>query len=254
MSNFISDSSSYNICSENEVVKILSHFNSDYIYNIMEHNLDTKNTISILKPINLVYTLEQNFKQLLAEYPHKSDEINNVREETFNEIIDKIENRYNLTVNFESDIYTIAYVMYDFFVCNFSSHMISFYSTFILKEKNSICEALNLNDLKKNRDSTTLYFKKIYKDTKIAVIVANIDKIIDAISTYDIKLSNIFDTVLSKNISYLISESIIDNNDNFLRNEYNSIIQSNIYRADYITNIRLNIQSTIQPQYEIGEN
>lgn len=242
MSSFIANSQTYNINTENEVASILSHFNSDFIISIVNYNFNNRIIDTVLPTPNIVTSFEQNFKDIKSRYNTDIDKIETVRLQTYKEIIDTICSKYGIIFlyNDDLDLYSAAYYIYDFFISNFYNYMIYFLSNYIYKERNGIYESMHLNDLKKNKDSSTIYGKKIYKDIRLAVINANLDYILQNMRTYDINIGNILYTVYNRNIaSFLITILKFDND--FYNTFYMSILDSE-YKSSLITNLRLEIQ------------
>ena len=141
------------------------------------------------------------------------------------------------------DLYSAAFYLYDFFVANFNTNLITFFYNYIVRERAEIYDALNLVEFRKNKDSSTIYGKKIYKDIKIAIINANIDRVIQYICGFDIRLSDIFSIVYAqKDLAYFMSTLVGDAGD-FFNKFYVEILNSAI-RPILITNIRLAIQNS----------
>ena len=149
---------------ENELAIVLSHYESDYVYDIVKSQIQsTANSSFIALPPNVVGAWEQNFKAIMDQYGAEgSTKIQEVRQETYREIIDIICESYGLNFTISDvDMYSAAYALYDFFVCNFSNHMVDTFSNYIYREKNNLYDAMGLADLKKNKDSGTIYGKKV---------------------------------------------------------------------------------------------
>lgn len=236
----------YNIVTENELAAVLSHYSTEFVMSVLEDAKRKKYNEFPLVPLpNVAAAWEANFKVIMEQYsdlPDSRAEIMRVRTMTYQEIIKTICEEFYLkfTDDDNVDLYTAAYNLYDFFVCNFSNHMVDTFSNYIYREKNNLYDAMGLADLKKNKDSGTIYGKKVFKDIKLAVIIANIDKVINYISVMDIDLDSIFalapDSVYSNYMS-----SIVSTEANFFKDFYVSIINS-FLRADYLTAIRLQLQ------------
>lgn len=248
MSQFISNFLTYNINTEGEVAKILSHFNSEFIFDVVRDNLAQRFNYSGIAAPNIVSSFEQNFKAIKDNYQTDFEQIESVRLATYKEIIDIICKEYNLTfVDDDSlDYYSAAYYLYDFLVSNFSSYMAYFFANFIYKERNSIYESLDLNSLKKNKDTSTLYAKKIYKDVKLAIITANIDFIIDNVCNYDISLYQILEFIYpDKNVVAYIGSIIVPIND-FFKENYVSMINGPS-RPIFLSNIKIEMHKILAP-------
>ncbi len=246
MSSFIANSQVYNIVTENELAVVLSHYNSDFIFSIIDECMKLRyTTVPVIPYPNVVAGWEQNFKAIMAQYGSESnEEVLRVRNETYREIIDAICREFGLTFTIDDtvDVYSSTYHLYDFMVSNFTNNMVLFFANFIYRERANIYESLGLATLKKNKDSSTIYGKKIYKDVKLAVINANIDSVISSICEMDIQFSNIVSTIFGANSEikkFLLS--IVSANNDFFDRAYVSILKSDI-RPDVITAIRFKLQ------------
>ena len=242
MSGFIASNIEYNITTETEVAEILSHFNSEYILNVIKDNILRKQNFYPMNPPNIVMAYDTNFKLLQNNYPEKNMDIENVRIETYKEIIEILCQEYQLQFNdIDQDYYSTAFYLYSFLLSEFSSGLISFFANFIIKEKNSIYDSIGLADMKKNKDISTVYSKKIYKNTKLAIINANLEYVVDNICAYDISLNTILSNIyFDKNIVKHIESVIIPIYD-FFKTVYVPVVQSEI-KSLLLTNIRFQIQ------------
>ena len=239
----------FNVINENQLTSILSHYNSEYVLSIVASAITSRfNTNSVIKQPNVVAAWEQNFKQLLDDFEDSADslvKIKEVRENTYREIIEMIcrEFHLNFTIDENVDWYSAAYYLYDFFVCNFNSNIINFYARYIYNERREIYDSLGLENLRKNKDTSTQYGKRIYKDIKLAIINANIDYVVTNLFGIDINLSDIFEVVYSNNIElvkYLCG--LVTQQDDFYQNFYVTMMQSPM-KPILLTEIRFAIQS-----------
>ena len=242
MSSFNANNQMYNISTENEVASILSHFNSDYIISIVEYNFQNRLSDNILPTPNIVTSFEQNFKEIKDNYTANLPEVEKVRLETYKEIIDTICREYHVSFMYNDDIdmYSAGYYIYDFFIANFYKYMVLFLSNYIYKERNGIYDSMELHEFKKNKDSSTIYGKKIYKDIKLAVINANLDYVLNNMRTFDIDISCILYGIYDKNVAGFIL-SIIQFDYDFYKVAYMDILNTD-YKSNLITSIRLEIQ------------
>ena len=247
MSSFITNSQMYNVVTESELAEVLSHYDSEFVYNIVDEALKSRFQCVPVTPIpNVVAGWESNFKAIIANYGNMEAhaQVINVRNETYREIIDTICKEFNLnfTIDDSVDLYSSAYHLYDFFVSNFSNNMISLFANFIYKERSSLYDILNLSEMKKNKDGSTIYGKKIYKDVKLAVINANIDTVIKAVCDTDIPFHSIISLICGNNSelkTYFLS--IVSANQDFLNTAYVPVLNSDI-QAEIITGIRFKLQ------------
>ena len=238
-----------NINADKALASVLSNFDSNYITHIVSDSLEMK-----FRPYSNslpgVYSIESTFNNLLnnIEEPGARQNILEVRENTYLEIIDIICKYYDIQFNPSEDIdlYSAVYWIYNFFVSDFTNTLLNFYINYILKEKDGIYSYLNLEKNKKDKDSTTIYSKKVCgTDEKISIIHANIETVLDAISSFDIGFQNLVLYSIGNNeqlTSFLLS-SIVDINDVF-KYHFASLLQSQ-YRADIITCVKLGLQQRL---------
>lgn len=234
---------SYNIALEGEVSDILSHFNSDFVFDIIKDNINNRFNYFQLAMVNIPASFESRFKQAKLTYPENADQIESVRLDTYNQILKILSNSCSISVNYNNitDIYSAAYYLYDFFVSNFSNNLVTFFANYIVKEKNMLYDALHLAEYKKNKDSSTIYSKKLYKNSKLAIINANLDYVIDNICVFDMPFYTILNTIYQdKNIIKYLNDICIPVYD-FFKYTYIPILQSQ-FRPMILTNIRLEIQ------------
>lgn len=247
MSSFMSNPQAYNIVTENELSQVLANYSSEFIISIVEEAMKRRFAqVPIIPSPNVVGAWEQNFKAIRAEYGSDStQEVARVREETYREIIDMICKEFNLsfTIDDTVDLYTAAFHLYDVFVCNFIENMTSFFANFIYKERSELYDSLGLADLKKNKDSSTIYSKKAYKDIKLVVINANIDMVINNICNLDISFDDVLRYVFGNNSDMLrYISTIVSDNANFFADYYKPIIVGDI-RAEVATSIRFKLHN-----------
>ena len=238
----------FNIINENQLTSILSHYNTEFVLTIVDNALTSRfNTNAILSSPNVVAAWEQNFKQLLVDFEDSADSktsIMQVREDTYKEIITRIckEFHLNFTIDDDVDWYSAAYYLYDFFVSNFNVNLINFFANYIYKERIGIYENMNLATFRKNKDSSTIYGKKIYKDIKLATINANIDYVVTNLCGIDISLADIMNTIYAQKelVAYLCT--LISEQDDFFKNFYAYMMNTPI-KPILLTEIRFGIQA-----------
>lgn len=238
----------YNVISENQLTSILSHYSTEYVLSVVDNALESRfNPNAILRQPNVVAAWEQNFKQLLVDFdeaPDAKSQVMAVREATYKEIIEKICRTFslNFTIDDNIDYYSAAYYLYDFFVANFNVNLITFFSNYIYKEKSGIYESLDLSMFRKNKDSSTIYGKKTYKDVKLAIISANIDYVVTHICGIDIALGDIFAVIYNQKdlLNYMLS--LVSSSDDFFKNYYAQILQTPI-KPILLTEIRMSIRA-----------
>lgn len=238
----------YSITNEAVASIVISRFDFDFILGILEDNMNRR--LDILQPElpNLIAIIDNNFRLLYNINPESTTfppEVNEERIKIYKCIIDIICSRHNLQFidNGDVDYYSIAFFLYDFFVGRFRKYLIDFFTLYIYKERNDIYNAFELSTLKKNKDSSTLYGKKMYKNQKLAVINANLEQVIYGMSAFDISFSDILNVVYdNKSIAKFMCDYIVPNG-NFFRDVYVALIQHQQFHNDLVTSIRLSLHN-----------
>lgn len=199
--NNFSANSDYMVVSTNEVASIISRFTPEMINDIVEETIETKFRSYSPRLVNLIESMEQMYKSDMVELP---DYINDLRQTRYNNYVqilkligDKHQVGYKIDLNNIPDIYSTAWIVYDFLISNFTINVINFFTNFIYKEKSMIYETLDLASKKKE---TSPYSKKIFNNggnSKLAIIHANLEFVLDNICAYDITLNDFI------NIAYI---------------------------------------------------
>ena len=256
MSSFTANSQAFNVTTENELAEVLSHYSSEFIFSIVDKAMKSRyEGLPIAIMPNVVGAWEQNFKAIIAQYGEGSiSEVYRVRNETYREIIDTICREFglNFTIDDSIDLYSAAFHLYNLLVCGFTENMTAFFANYIYRERANIYESLNLQDLKKNKDSSTIYGKKVFKDIKLAIINANIDMVISQICAMDFPFYSIIMTICGSNsdlAKYYLT--IVSADNDFFEKTYISILNSDI-RPEIITNIRFKLQELAMTNDQIG--
>jgi hypothetical protein len=205
-------------------------------------------------PLNVIGSLEQNFKQILDIYVEQRESLYNVRTETYKEIIEMINETYDLSFNdnFQSAVgnYTEAYWMYDFFVCNYIPKLIEFYAIMIDKNIDSLYKSIIAVD---DRSDATLFGKKIYAENpQLGIIMNNIDAAIANISVFDFDLQSILTTVYPIEAYSTILNAVHDNND-FFRNHYAAQFNTDL-RPVLTTEIRFALHTNYVSSHNVSQN
>lgn len=237
----------FNIVSENELTEVLAHFNTEFIMSIIDSAIANRaNPTAFASNPNVVDAWDTNFKQLIAYYDSQdvTERIMTLRVDTYQEIIKRICTYHGLNFTVDDvDLYSAAHYLYKFFVSDFLSHMDYFFANFIVNEAEAIYDSMGLANLKKNKDASTLYSKKIFPDPKLAVINANIDAVITYISGMDIPLDQIFarSGLTLQEIQYM--NMIVSDQGDFYHTHYISVMNNEYVRPIRLNSIRFIIRS-----------
>lgn len=182
------NNSEYAIITDSEVTAMLSHFDHDFIYSVVTKSISERIRAYNMTMPNIVLSYEQHFKQMLELYPDSRNTIIDTRSTVYEDIVKLLCDTYQLVFNDNEshDIYSSAVYLYEFLVSSFQTNLVEFFTNYIMKERNTIYDVLDFNSLKRNKDSSTMYSKKIFKNTRLGIICANLDMVIDNINVFDI--------------------------------------------------------------------
>ena len=235
-----------NVNIDNQLSGILSRFNDDYIFDVIKESLNNRFKVYSLPKPNVVAAFENNFKQITNGFASYTDEISNTRRRVYTDIINIICNFYNFTFNSndETDYYSAAYSLYDFFVCSFTEYIKNFYVMFLIRERNSIYSAMDLGNIRKENEPTFGYSKQLFKDPKLAAIHCNLETVIYQMGTFDITLPTIIETACMSNpsIGNYISSLVNDTTGRFFIDHYQRLIFNSPDSTDILTYIKLYLQ------------
>ena len=160
----MANNTEYSIVTNAEVTDVLAHFSDEMILDILDRNLT--NRLSYVPKVNIVESLEFDFKKCLDLYPAYSDDIYKTRFHVYSIIIDTICTRNHIQsadIQYGSDIYTQAYFLYDLLVSNFTNNVVNFFANYILREKNSLYDLMDQDLLSKNKGFNTIKYPCQYR-------------------------------------------------------------------------------------------
>lgn len=239
----------YTIISNSELSTVLGYFSAEMNMSILDDILNDRIRNHSQVIANLPLSYETNIKLAIDSYPDINPELLEKRTQTYLAIIGRLCSYHNLICNLgeTTDIYAVAYYLYDFLISSFQNNIIRFYYNFVLKEKAQIYESLNLGETRKNKDSSTIYSKRISNgfDNVLMSIHANLDSVIDLLAGYDITLADFIRTVYPPQVANFLNSILVDNGDFYKR--YIIPIITGPDRALFITRIRLILQGELQP-------
>lgn len=248
MLDFITNNQEYELQSDNQLASILIQFDSDYAMNIVEDTLTAMfNRFDTVPKPNTIKAFKTIFKQLYNAYPYDQDQISAKEQETYLNIIDAVSKKYDFQFirNDETtDFYPIADFIYDFYVAKFNQYIVNFFTRFIYEERENIYSALNMENLKYNKDASSNYNKLIFsKDPALITVAANLPLVLSFIKDMEVPDSTVYGYaygMTNQEVINLFNKNIINNVSLFRR--YNSLINNEVLRADIITHVRLKLQ------------
>lgn len=215
-----SSNSDYEVISQNEATSIICRFTPEMIDDIVDEALNTKYRSYSPVLSNIVDVIENTYKLAATGIPEFTSEINSQRNDIYIQIINKVCNFHNITFlnDMAEDIVSAAHIIYDFFIARFNIYLVNFFVNYINREKSMIYETLELVTKKKEIPQ---YSKKLYKNnnSKLAVIHANLEFVLENICSYDISFELFCDLAFgaNKNASRYLLRILQDNGDFFIR-------------------------------------
>lgn len=238
----------YDVTTEYNITEMMEHFDSNYIFDIINNKIDSIKFDSVLPVPNIVSSFEENFKAMYDRFPGDNDNIRMIRNQVYSDIIIVLCNRFNLEFNDADDSidrYTAAHYLYDFLVCNRSTYLVNFFTAFIINNKDSICDSLDLEGYRKNKDSASAYNKRVHTDPKYGLICSNIPLVLQNISSLPVTLYDIFRSVyVNPQIVAMFDNMVIDKG-NFFNDFYCSILNMPEYLPIVVVNIILSLQKLV---------
>lgn len=258
MGSFLMQNNSYNIKAENELAVILANFDTNYIMNVMEDILESNSEyFDVISKANMVNSFEDNFKQLLMDFPEDKTNILDIRESTYENMIVIMARHFDFEFlqTEDMDSFSIARLLYDFFIANMNIYLIQFLTDIIIKENQNIYNALNMDKYKKDKDITTIYNKKIFDNPNLVTICSHIDEVLDLLCGMDFQMEQILNVVYSNNINLIMvfTEHIRPNVD-FFKSCYCKFIKNPVINPLIITYLKLEIQRRTQTTPVISFN
>ena len=229
-----------NVNTDNMLSAILGNFDTNYIVDIVRDSINMR-----FRPFNTgmpgVIAFEQNFNQIinnLEDYSQKQRTME-VRERTYQEIINVICQYYNLTYNPDDNIntYSVAYYLYDLLVSNFSATIINFFTNYIVRNQDALFEQLAAT-----KESLNNYSKKIYSNSHLSFIHSNLSKVMDNIGDLDITMSDLIRYGSDDQTSQSLLGSTIIENNNIFRDHFVSFLKNYSSRSELITCVKLALQ------------
>lgn len=232
-----------NANSDNMLSQILGNFETQYIIDVVRDSINMR-----FRPYSIglpgLNAIEQNFQNIINgvdDYSQKQKTME-VREQTYQQVIDIICEYFNLsyTPNDDTDIYAIAYYLYDLLVANFTATIVNFFTIYILRNQEVLYKQI-AGDVTK--DMINNYSKKMYNNQHLGIIHSLLSIVMDNISVIDISLSDILNYAVSDINEINIIMTTISDNDNLFRDFFTCYLKNYSTRTDLITVVKLALQN-----------
>lgn len=250
---FNSNNRDYSIVTNNELATLLSYFNKDYIMSVIDNSLNIiRNSSSgMINPSpNIIAAYDANLSSYKLTYPGSTEEIDLVALDIYNTIINRLSTYYNLFIKVDGeDIHSVSYLTYEFLVSMFQCNIVKFFISYIIGNSKNLYNELSLMNMKKNKDISTLYSKKVFADSSLGLVCANLDIVLENIFLRDITIYNIIDILygISTQNGMYLKRILQDRGDFFKMYFVNYIKDPNNYPY-IITMIKLGIQENAEMQ------
>lgn len=229
---------------------ILSNFETPWIMHTIQESLKMRFRPFAEPMPNFVDILERQFNVIKSQAGDYIDRIDDTRIQTYKEIIDTVCSYYGLTFNEDYDnihpqeLFGIAHTIYDVFVCNFTYYMVNFYIRYIINNLDSIYAYLvNDPDVRKTKEKDNGY--RNYIDQKFLLVHQNLNKVVINMVSYDIPLEMLLSYFLEPGYASRMSALLTDTGDIY-KNHYAIYLQDQMYMADVLTVIKLQLQTETQ--------
>lgn len=242
LNNINMDSTAIN--TDRAISDILSNFSDDYIENMVSDSLSYKFRPFNTRMPNIVYVLQEKFRCIYANYTgDNKEQIDQTVNDTYMEIIETICKYYGLRIAAEipdETLFSLAYVMYQIFVSEFTDRMINMFTDYIMNHIDDLIATMP----DKHKIIKTTYAKKLYtneiQNQNYIIIYDNLDYVLDVVETQDISLYNLLIYLSNPEIATFITSYIVDVGDIY-RNCYVSYILDPASKTDMITSIKLKL-------------
>ena len=246
---FLMNNRIYELQANNQIAALLSQFDSSYVMEIIDDTLTQVFTqFDMIPRPNIVRSFETMFKELREVYPNDIDNINQLRVETYqtiiNHICSKYEIRFSQTENV--DLFTIADLLYDFFVARLNIYMIQFYVKYLINEKENIAVMLDMDEINKSKDPNIAYNKMAFNnDENLTAIAVYLPSILQKMANNQVLDHTIYEYTYgqSPEVVNLLDTVITPTIPIFTR--FNNLLFNETLYGPIITHIRMAFQQSV---------
>lgn len=238
------------INSERSVATIISKFSTDFIMDVIQDSLKLKFRPFNVGSANLVVVINQDINLAILENPAYRDNFNKLKFDTYNEIIGIICKYYNLIIAEDLSTYTLdqifslAFMLYDIFITNFTPRMINFFVQYIINNSDDIYNSIqNVDEIRKNKE-TVSYGKKMFTDPKLVVIHSDLNAVLSNVVAHDISFEKLMHFLTDTHTADYIC-SILQDAGDIYKYHYASYITNEVTRPDLFTAIKFEMQNRV---------
>ena len=238
----------YSLSSEYNLTEMLEHFDSNYVMDVINNKIDNINYASVLAEPNMVVSLEEEFKIMYERFPGDEQNTKQIREQLYEDIIKLLCDRFNLQFNEDDDNidrFTAAFYLYDFLICKRAAYMVNFFVSFIVNNKNTICDSLGLEIPKRVKEPQPGQGKNLYNNPKFLAIIGNMKSVLNHIVSIDITLRNILESVYTVPSVVDFFDNMVSDKGDFCKDFYASVIMRPDIEPIIDVGVRLGLQKII---------
>lgn len=233
-----------------QISMLLKYYNSDILISQIDQKIANRNQFDLISP-NLIDSFENNFNELRKKYPEDINNITDVRERLYIDIINKIQANCGIIDIVDLggvNIYDLTSVLYSFFISDYVNNIIKLFANFIFTQRTALYNDLNLDQFKKDKDSSNVHYKKVYNDPIIAVIISKFNYILQSISTLDMSFEQLITSGYYELDARAISilKHVITVNDFYKIICYTALNDPNHHM---LSEMKLKLQALTQQQY-----
>lgn len=239
------------INTDRDIATILNQFSEDFIINSITESLRYKFRPFGDRMPNYPYIIDTQFQGIMNNYTGGDNEqIIEKKLEIYHTILNIICKIYNLQISQEipdEQLYSLVYVLYQILISEFTERMLSFFSDYIVINKELLLNSIP-EDQKIQTRST--YTKKVYSDPSTIAMYENMEKIIDIVAGLDIPFVKLMEYLSDINTAQFIGTYLVDVGDIY-KNHFASYIRNQITRTDMITSIKIRFVNITQQNMNI---
>lgn len=239
------------INTDRDIATILNQFSEDFIINSITESLRYKFRPFGDRMPNYPYIIDTQFQGIMNNYTGGDNEqIIEKKLEIYHTILNIICEVYNLQISQEipdEQLYSLVYVLYQILISEFTERMLSFFSDYIVINKELLLNSIP-EDQKIQTRST--YTKKVYSDPSTIAMYENMEKIIDIVAGLDIPFVKLIEYLSDINTAQFIGTYLVDVGDIY-KNHFASYIRNQITRTDMITSIKIRFVNITQQNMNI---
>ena len=227
-----------NITTDRELAEILGRFSDDSIIAAVDEALAYKYRPFNNAMPNLPGVISRQFATIKECATDGFDQILQCELNAYYCIISRVCQAYNLSITSEIPddlLFPLAAQLYQNLVGEFSVRMLTFFSNYIVMNKDFLISSIPDD---RRIDHHTSYTKRMLNDTAIIAVYENMESIIDIIAGLDISFPNVIELFDSREAAAFISNFISDNGDIY-KHYIASYIYDQVTRTDMITSIKL---------------